>query len=227
MSSRVFLLIKQFLFLRVDRGRHEERMSKRRPTSDLNHDNWDVEDEPEDGGSFQVAPQAELQTRKILKPRRKLPQSEAPSNPFQSLASLVAPPTNQPVPVVVSTISTPVEDSHQINTAASYSQPVEAVDLQNQNGNSVDPEKVLGKTNAENSSDTFVQNSVSDTPNLVQPVVVDSSDDQKSESVDETEGEGKGNINETENPTEELDLPDFVDQSDDESEREKEKEERV
>lgn len=46
--------------------------SKRRATSDLNHDNWDRESEPETMGTFQTAPEGELKNRVIRKAVRKL-----------------------------------------------------------------------------------------------------------------------------------------------------------
>ncbi|XP_055845156.1 nuclear pore complex protein Nup50 [Episyrphus balteatus] len=46
--------------------------SKRRATSDLNHDNWDRETEPETRGTFQSAPEDELKNRVIRKAHRKL-----------------------------------------------------------------------------------------------------------------------------------------------------------
>lgn len=46
--------------------------SKRRATSDLNHDNWDRETEPETAGTFQTASENELKNRVIRKARRKL-----------------------------------------------------------------------------------------------------------------------------------------------------------
>ncbi|XP_055370825.1 nuclear pore complex protein Nup50-like [Condylostylus longicornis] len=46
--------------------------SKRVATSDLNHDNWDKEEEPEEAGTFKVAPKEELETRVIKKARRRI-----------------------------------------------------------------------------------------------------------------------------------------------------------
>ncbi|XP_001360918.3 nuclear pore complex protein Nup50 [Drosophila pseudoobscura] len=43
---------------------------KRQATSNLNHDNWDQEEEPEDRGTFKTATQEELKTRVIKKARR-------------------------------------------------------------------------------------------------------------------------------------------------------------
>lgn len=46
-------------------------MSKRAPTSTLNHDNWNEEYKAEDSGSFQRATQSTLKERVIMKARRK------------------------------------------------------------------------------------------------------------------------------------------------------------
>ncbi len=44
---------------------------KRRPDKDLNHDNWDQEDEPEEKGEFVKASEDNLKNRKILTAKRK------------------------------------------------------------------------------------------------------------------------------------------------------------
>ncbi|KAG5876185.1 hypothetical protein JTB14_032393 [Gonioctena quinquepunctata] len=46
---------------------------KRRATSDLNHDNWNHEEEPEDSGTFQRASERELKKRVIKTARRRRP----------------------------------------------------------------------------------------------------------------------------------------------------------
>lgn len=45
---------------------------KRQATSNLNHDNWDQEEEPEERGTFRTATEDELKTRVIKKGRRKV-----------------------------------------------------------------------------------------------------------------------------------------------------------
>ncbi|XP_016970176.1 nuclear pore complex protein Nup50 [Drosophila rhopaloa] len=45
---------------------------KRQATSNLNHDNWDQEEEPEERGTFRTATEEELKTRVIKKARRKI-----------------------------------------------------------------------------------------------------------------------------------------------------------
>ncbi len=45
---------------------------KRRPDKDLNHDNWDEEDEPEEKGEFIKASEEKLKDRKILTAKRKV-----------------------------------------------------------------------------------------------------------------------------------------------------------
>lgn len=45
---------------------------KRQATSDLNHDNWDREEQPEDRGTFTTASEDELKNRVIKKAKRKL-----------------------------------------------------------------------------------------------------------------------------------------------------------
>ncbi|XP_043663168.1 nuclear pore complex protein Nup50 [Drosophila teissieri] len=45
---------------------------KRQATSNLNHDNWDQEEEPEERGTFRTATEDELKTRVIKKARRKI-----------------------------------------------------------------------------------------------------------------------------------------------------------
>jgi len=45
---------------------------KRQATSNLNHDNWDQEEEPEERGTFRTASEQELKTRVIKKARRKI-----------------------------------------------------------------------------------------------------------------------------------------------------------
>lgn len=49
--------------------------AKRQATSDLNHDNWDKEEEPERKGLFQTASEEELKNRVIKKARRKITES--------------------------------------------------------------------------------------------------------------------------------------------------------
>ncbi len=44
---------------------------KRAATSDLNHDNWDREEEPEEAGTFAQATEQELKGRIIKKARRR------------------------------------------------------------------------------------------------------------------------------------------------------------
>lgn len=46
--------------------------AKRRPDSDLNHDNWADEEEPEEVGEFQKADEAELKSRVIVKAKRRI-----------------------------------------------------------------------------------------------------------------------------------------------------------
>ncbi|KAM7341633.1 nuclear pore complex protein Nup50 [Cochliomyia hominivorax] len=45
---------------------------KRQATSDLNHDNWDREEEPEERGTFRTATEDELKNRVIKKAKRKI-----------------------------------------------------------------------------------------------------------------------------------------------------------
>lgn len=45
--------------------------AKRQATSNLNHDNWDQEEEPEERGTFKEAPPEELKTRVIKKAARR------------------------------------------------------------------------------------------------------------------------------------------------------------
>lgn len=46
--------------------------TKRRPDTDLNHDNWADEEEPEEVGEFQKADDAELKSRVIVKAKRRI-----------------------------------------------------------------------------------------------------------------------------------------------------------
>lgn len=46
---------------------------KRQATTELNHDNWDEEEEQEDPGQFAAAPKDRLSERKILSARRRKP----------------------------------------------------------------------------------------------------------------------------------------------------------
>ncbi|KAH8371971.1 hypothetical protein KR093_009552 [Drosophila rubida] len=46
-------------------------VGKRQATTNLNHDNWDQEDEPEERGTFRTAPPEELKTRVIKKATRR------------------------------------------------------------------------------------------------------------------------------------------------------------
>lgn len=50
-------------------------MAKRTATTELNHDNWEDEDEPEDAGTFKKAPDEILQRRIIKTARRRNPLS--------------------------------------------------------------------------------------------------------------------------------------------------------
>jgi len=47
-------------------------MAKRSATSELNHDNWDAEEEKEEPGIFKSVGQEELQNRVIRKAKRSL-----------------------------------------------------------------------------------------------------------------------------------------------------------
>ncbi|XP_034946745.1 nuclear pore complex protein Nup50 [Chelonus insularis] len=49
---------------------------KRTATTELNHENWDQEDEPEEPGTFAVAPQEILEKRVVKTARRRLPAGE-------------------------------------------------------------------------------------------------------------------------------------------------------
>ncbi|XP_044254758.1 nuclear pore complex protein Nup50 [Tribolium madens] len=55
-------------------------MAKRTATSDLNHDNWDREDEPEDAGTFAKASEETLKNRVIKVARRRNPISSVQSD---------------------------------------------------------------------------------------------------------------------------------------------------
>lgn len=46
--------------------------TKRRPDTDLNHDNWADEEDPEEVGEFQKADEAELKSRVIVKAKRRI-----------------------------------------------------------------------------------------------------------------------------------------------------------
>ncbi|XP_023017559.2 uncharacterized protein isoform X1 [Leptinotarsa decemlineata] len=61
------------------------------PTSDLNHDNWDKEEEPEDAGTFKRASEEELKKRVIKTARRKKPiVNEDDSNKKSAFANFTA-----------------------------------------------------------------------------------------------------------------------------------------
>ncbi|KAG1654489.1 Nuclear pore complex protein Nup50 [Nymphon striatum] len=70
-------------------------MSKRGPTSQLNHDNWDVEDENiEEAGRFETASQEELKKRVIKKARRIKPSDTA--SPFAAFSGFKSTPSSKP-----------------------------------------------------------------------------------------------------------------------------------
>lgn len=46
-------------------------MAKRIASREINHENWDQEDEPEDAGTFQRAPEEELKARVIKTAKRR------------------------------------------------------------------------------------------------------------------------------------------------------------
>lgn len=46
-------------------------MAKRTASRDINHENWDQEDEPEEAGTFQKASEEELKTRVIKTAKRR------------------------------------------------------------------------------------------------------------------------------------------------------------
>lgn len=48
-------------------------MAKRGATSDLNHDNWDREEEREEAGTFSRASEEQIKTRTIKTARRRNP----------------------------------------------------------------------------------------------------------------------------------------------------------
>lgn len=60
--------------------------TKRRPVTNLNHDNWDEEDAPEERGEFRMAPEEELKTRVIKTARRRLGNGNG-SDPAKSVFS--------------------------------------------------------------------------------------------------------------------------------------------
>lgn len=56
----------------ANRQRTAPQPMKRRPDKDLNHDNWDEEEEPEEKGEFRKASEEKLKDRKILTAKRKV-----------------------------------------------------------------------------------------------------------------------------------------------------------
>lgn len=54
-------------------------MAKRRPGTELNHDNWNEEEEPEEKGEFRMASDTELSKRVIKTAKRRNP-SDKPVN---------------------------------------------------------------------------------------------------------------------------------------------------
>lgn len=56
-------------------------MAKRRPGTELNHDNWNEEEEPEDKGEFRMASETELKNRVIKTAKRRNP-SDKPVSVF-------------------------------------------------------------------------------------------------------------------------------------------------
>lgn len=52
-------------------------MEKRKATTDLNHENWDRDEEPEDKGTFQTASEDVLKTRVIKKAKRNISAGES------------------------------------------------------------------------------------------------------------------------------------------------------
>jgi len=69
----VFRLLKiLILSFRLTEIQTEMANLKRRPESDLNHENWDQEEPPEDQGEFRRAAEEDLRQRRILKPRKRI-----------------------------------------------------------------------------------------------------------------------------------------------------------
>ncbi|CAL8094159.1 unnamed protein product [Orchesella dallaii] len=80
-----------------DRPLPQSQPTKRRPDKELNHDNWDQEDEPEEQGEFKKASDEQLKDRKILTAKRKQKPTEASNNPFAFL-NLPSEPGNNGAP---------------------------------------------------------------------------------------------------------------------------------
>lgn len=64
-------------------------MAKRTATRDINHENWDQEDEPEEAGTFQRAPEEQLKNRVIKTAKRRNLSSQG-VNEDDSVVSRVA-----------------------------------------------------------------------------------------------------------------------------------------
>ncbi len=57
--------------LQVAKNQQERKMAKRGATSELNHDNWNEDEESEEAGTFQQAPADVLKTRVIRQAKRR------------------------------------------------------------------------------------------------------------------------------------------------------------
>jgi len=83
LSLSYYLNVSHFIYLFHSL---ESIMSKRGPTSELNHDNWDQEDDvAESAGDFKQANTDELKKRVILQAKRKSASSSADSGPVSCL----------------------------------------------------------------------------------------------------------------------------------------------
>uniref|UniRef100_A0A034WK61 Nuclear pore complex protein Nup50 n=1 Tax=Bactrocera dorsalis TaxID=27457 RepID=A0A034WK61_BACDO len=107
---------------------------KRQATSNLNHENWDQEDEPEERGTFRKASEDELKNRVIKKARRKVVTGNsgvdatddgAPKSVFSGFAgfgkSSTAAPSGSPFSFLSKVSTSPADVSNAATTKPSFS----------------------------------------------------------------------------------------------------------
>ncbi|XP_018803939.1 PREDICTED: nuclear pore complex protein Nup50 [Bactrocera latifrons] len=107
---------------------------KRQATSNLNHENWDQEDEPEERGTFRKASEDELKNRVIKKARRKVVTGNsgedatddgAPKSVFSGFAGFGKPsnaaPSGSPFSFLSKASTSPADVSNAATTKPSFS----------------------------------------------------------------------------------------------------------
>ncbi|XP_063986798.1 nuclear pore complex protein Nup50 [Diachasmimorpha longicaudata] len=131
--------------------------SKRTATSELNHENWNAEDEPEEAGTFAVAPQEVLEKRVVRTAVRRLGAGERPKeNAFGAFVGFktTAPPVTAAFSFLKSNSTPTITPLQSSTTSSATSSNGSAKGLENGlSSSSSVPSMHLGKTSENQQKD--------------------------------------------------------------------------